>query len=130
VKLAKLDAANARRRKLADVYGRRLAGCGFVLPEVEEGREHAFHLYVIECEDRDELMAFMRNQGIGAAVHYPAPVHRQEAYASRVLAHPDGLLVTERVCERIVSLPMYPELTEAMANRVCDVLSGWGQRRR
>ena len=80
--------------------------------------DHVFHLYVIACEDRDGLKAHLAGHEIGCAVHYPSPVHRQRGYAERVVVPPGGLPVSERLCARILSLPMYPELSDAEVDRV------------
>ena len=76
-------------------------------PEVET----VWHLFVIKVQDRDRLQAELNERGIAAGVHYPVPLHRQPAYQH--LGIPEGALpVTEQVASRILSLPMYPELTE------------------
>jgi dTDP-4-amino-4,6-dideoxygalactose transaminase len=106
VKLAHLHAWNAARRAHAQQYHALLRNVRTPL-ELPQ-RRHVYHLYVIRCAQRDRVMAALRAQGIGTAIHYPRAVHQQPAYAA--LAPRGGLPVTERIVLEILSLPMYPEL--------------------
>jgi dTDP-4-amino-4,6-dideoxygalactose transaminase len=108
VKLKYLDAGNAARANLAEIYGAGLRGTGLGLPKVRGDSSHVYHLYVVRAPNRDGLLDFLRDRGIGASVHYPVPVHLQPAYAGSGEALP----MTERSAREIISLPMYPELTE------------------
>jgi dTDP-4-amino-4,6-dideoxygalactose transaminase len=117
VKLAHLEAWTERRRAAAERYGRLLAGSGLVLPADEPGMRHVYHLYVVRSARRDALLEHLQARGIGAGVHYPLPLHRQPAY----LAHGYGsvsLPVTEQAAAEVLSLPLYPELTEEQARSV------------
>jgi dTDP-4-amino-4,6-dideoxygalactose transaminase len=104
VKLAHLGAAVDRRRRLASIYDEALAGTQLTAPAAVPGRDHAYHLYVVQSPDRDRFRADLAEAGIGSAVHYPTPVHRQPAY--RDLDVPGGFPVAESLCERVVSLPL------------------------
>ena len=116
VLLPGLPSKNARRRAIAALYERELAGLpGLVLPSVPNTVEPVYHLYVVRHDQRDGLQKRLREKGVGTAVHYPCPVHLQEAYKGRVLLAPDGLPVTEALAPRVLSLPMYPELSDADA---------------
>lgn len=116
VLLPGLPSKNARRRAIAALYERELAGLpGLVLPSVPDTVEPVYHLYVVRHDQRDGLQKRLREKGVGTAVHYPCPVHLQEAYKGRVLLAPDGLPVTEALAPRVLSLPMYPELSDADA---------------
>ena len=117
-KLAHLDADNARRAAIAARYDRALAGLPLTLPSVRREDSHVYHLYVVRCEGRARLMAHLAADGIGSAVHYPAPVHRQGGYAEKVVVAKDGLPVTVEIADRILSLPIYPELSDAEVDRV------------
>ena len=122
VKLRHLDEGNDRRRALAERYGEWLSGVpGLSLPEEREWAHHVFHLYVVRvtggAERRDALQAFLRESQIGAQIHYPEPVHLQEAYEDMGYAR-GSLPVTERACGEILSLPFYPELPHEDARRV------------
>ncbi len=81
-KLPHLIAANGRRRELASVYAQALADSGLVLPVELPGRFHVYHLYVVRTAAREQLRAALTKAGIGTAVHYPIPVHRQPAYSA------------------------------------------------
>lgn len=119
--LDKLDARNDARRAAAAVYDRALAGIpGLVLPGNTEGVRHVYHQYVIRCARRDALAAHLRDNGVGTAVHYPVPVHRQPAYAGR--HPPEDLPVTEAAAGEILSLPMYPQLGADQAGRVAALV--------
>ena len=109
VKLRYLDEDNGARTRLADLYVKGLSETGLVLPRVRERADHVYHLFVVGAPDRDRLLEYLHSQNVGAAVHYPVPVHLQAAYA-RLEVRP--LPETERVARQILSLPMYPEMTE------------------
>jgi dTDP-4-amino-4,6-dideoxygalactose transaminase len=103
-KLPTLARAVERRRALATVYDTALDGTSIVAPATIEGREHSYHLYVVQAPDRDAFRAALDEAGVGTAVHYPTPVHRQPAY--RDLDVPSGFPVAESLCARVVSLPL------------------------
>ena len=111
-KLPHLDADNVRRAAIAKRYGRGLAGLPIATPRQRAGTQHVYHLYVVACAQRDRLMAHLRDCQIGCAVHYPVPVHRQPGYAERAVLPPGGLPVTDGICGQVLSLPMYPELSD------------------
>lgn len=117
-KLPHLDADNARRAAIATRYTKGLSGLALALPAPREGCTHVYHLYVIGCDRRDELMAYLDRQGIGCGIHYPVPVHLQKGYAESVRIADGGLQVTERVARRIASLPIFPELADAEIEKV------------
>ena len=116
VKLRHLSADVQRRRAVAARYCAALRGCGLVLPEEAPGALHAFHLYVVRTLDRARLRAALERRGVGTAVHYSVPVHRQPAYAGRLRCAP--LATTERVAREILSLPLYPELSDGEVDEV------------
>lgn len=110
VKLRRLDAWNEARRRHARLYGELLKGTPVMLPVEAPYAEPVYHLYVIRLEDRDGLINHLRERGISTGIHYPIPVHLQQAYAH--LGYKKGSFpVTEHHASRIVSLPMYAELT-------------------
>jgi dTDP-4-amino-4,6-dideoxygalactose transaminase len=110
-KLPHLDADNAARARHAGFYDRMLGETSLALPRRREGATHVFHLYVLRTPMRDRLLHHLRKEGVGALVHYPVPVHLQPAY--RHYGRGEGSLPgTERAAHEILSLPMYPELTE------------------
>jgi dTDP-4-amino-4,6-dideoxygalactose transaminase len=121
VKLRYLDADNAARARLAGLYTDGLAGLQIVLQSVRPNVVHAYHLYVIRSAKREELQAFLRSNGVAALVHYPLPVHLQPAYRGR-LAGSDKLSATEEASRRVLSLPMYPELSEEEIQSVIEAV--------
>ncbi len=124
-RLPHLDSDNDRRAVLARRYAEGLAGLPITVPAARPRASHVYHLYVATCDMRDALMAHLANCGIGCGIHYPAPVHRQNGYAERVVLPSGGLPITERLVARIVSLPMYPELTDAEADVTISAVRGF-----
>jgi dTDP-4-amino-4,6-dideoxygalactose transaminase len=122
VKLAYLDAWNARRRAVAARYQDQLAGSGHMLPVVREWAEPAWHLYVIQHPDRAAVQKRLADAGIGALIHYPIPPHRQQAYASAGYAE-GSFPIAEQMAARCLSLPIGPHLDEAGVGAVVDALS-------
>lgn len=110
VKLAHLDADNARRAALAKLYCDGLCDLPLELPSVPVNGDHVYHLYVVACAQRDALMAHLVKDGVGTAVHYREAAHQQEGYRNRIVLPSSGLPVTEKVIRTIISLPMFPEL--------------------
>ena len=87
--------------------------------------KHVYHQYVIRSNDRDSLKAFLGSHNISTAIHYPQPVHVQPAYRSRIPQL--QLFQTELIAPEILSLPMYPNLTDVQASRVCDSIIDWNR---
>jgi dTDP-4-amino-4,6-dideoxygalactose transaminase len=125
VKLLYLDAENARRWELARLYDTSLSGIPVMVPRSQRGVTHAYHQYVVRSNRRDELRAFLKANSIGTLIHYPIPVHLQPAYHGRVMLDKAGLEQTEAICGRILSLPMHPQLTNAQAQEVGDLITRW-----
>ncbi|HEU4572434.1 MAG TPA: DegT/DnrJ/EryC1/StrS family aminotransferase [Candidatus Limnocylindrales bacterium] len=118
VKLAHLDAWTEARRRHAATYDRRLDGI-VGTPRQDPRDRHVFHLYVIRSPHRDALLSGLKARGVGAGIHYPIPLHRQPAYLR--LGYGDvSLPETERAAAEVLSLPLYPELTEAQVGWVAD----------
>ncbi len=108
VKLRHLDKWNAARRTRATAYGHELANAGVTVPMEADWAQSNYHLYVVRSELRDALQEHLRSNGIGTYIHYPIPIHRQTAYAHLGYS-PGQFPVSEAACERVLSLPMYPE---------------------
>ncbi|MFN6310760.1 MAG: DegT/DnrJ/EryC1/StrS family aminotransferase, partial [Planctomyces sp.] len=117
VRLKGLDAANERRQAIAAVYDRGLRGLPLQLPGRRPDCRHVYHQYVIQTPERGRIQARLREAGVSTMVHYPHPVHLQPAYASR-LPQVDPLTNTERIVPQVLSLPMFPEMTETQASAV------------
>jgi len=122
VKLRHLDDDNARRRALAKRYDDALAGSSVKTPIVRENVEHVYHLYVVTTDRRDALQEHLRERGIGALIHYPVPVHHQPAYGTY-----DSLRNTDEAAGTVLSLPMYPELTDEEQEKVIDAVLEFGR---
>jgi dTDP-4-amino-4,6-dideoxygalactose transaminase len=120
-KLEKLDAWNAKRRKLAKAYCEQLAGCGVTLPYEPEGYESVYHLFVIRTDKRDAIRQALLENNIGCGIHYPLPLHLQPA--CRYLGYKSGDFPNaERIADTALSLPMHPALTIADVERVSEVV--------
>jgi dTDP-4-amino-4,6-dideoxygalactose transaminase len=117
VKLRYLDDDNSRRRQIASSYNTNLAGLGLRLPTQLSGAEQVFHQYVIRTRAREALRSRLAEVGIGAAIHYPVPVHLQPAYRHYSDTN-IKLPITEDVAGEILSLPMFPELTHAAVEAI------------
>lgn len=120
VKLKKLDESNARRMQIAGIYKSLLEGCGVDLPTISTFSEHVFHLYVVQMDARDEAVTSMNALQIYPGIHYPIPVHMQPAYSTFDTSRSGGLKSTEILASRILSLPMYPELSESEIERIVE----------
>jgi len=122
VKLKRLDAGNDARRVAATLYSEQLCGIGdLITPSIREDSEPVFHLYVIQTARRDELQRYLQEQGVDCLIHYPVPVHLQKAYSSRGWKKGDFPL-TEALAGRILSLPIFPGITEEQVEFVCDAI--------
>jgi dTDP-4-amino-4,6-dideoxygalactose transaminase len=122
VKLPALDAANTRRREIASMYAAQLGEADFVLPVERANTRHVYHQYVIRTPNRDALREFLLQRGVVTSVLYPRPVHLQPAYLHCVEIGAGGLVTTERLCREILSLPLYPELTDDEVEIVCRLI--------
>ena len=121
VGLGHLAAGNERRRALAAFYERLLEGTG-VEPLREQPYARAvFHLFVVRHPRRDALAAALRERGIGTLIHYPIPLHLQPAFAS-LGGKPGDLPVAEKAASEILSLPLYPELSDEQARAVVEAV--------
>jgi dTDP-4-amino-4,6-dideoxygalactose transaminase len=121
-KLKSLDAVNAKRRSIADRYSRGLDS-RFCKPAIAAKCDHVFHLYVVQSDSRAALQQDLLEEGIQTQVHYPTPVHRQPAMA--VIGIRKSLRVTERLANRVLSLPMYPTLAEGQIDRVVERINSF-----
>ena len=125
VMLRQLDARNTRRRAIAGLYDAALKGGRVAPPARRPGAEHVFHQYVVRVPDRAAMQAYLRGQGIGTGVHYPVPVHLQPAYRGRVALGPAACRASERASAEVLSLPMYPEMSDDQVARVCRGIGSW-----
>ncbi len=124
VRLPYLDYDNGRRRDIAARYTAAISTGSVVPPQTRHGCTHVFHQYVVRSQRRDALREFLQTRGVGTGIHYPVPIHKQLAYEGRIATAGD-LPETERAAREIASLPMFPQLTPADVDQVCDALKAW-----
>jgi dTDP-4-amino-4,6-dideoxygalactose transaminase len=120
IKLRKLESWNESRRRNAEYYDELLSKIpGVTIPAQPNYAVSVYHLYVILVDSREGLQKYLGEKGIGTGLHYPLPLHAQKAYTH--LGHKEGdFPVAERVAKRLLSLPMYPELTREQIEYVAD----------
>ena len=124
VKLKHLTRWTERRRQIACKYNQSLGKLGINAPgdSIENLAGHVYHLYVIQVANREQFQSDLMQLGVGTAVHYPKPIHHQLAFQGVCVT--DGALgVTEQACRTVVSLPLYPEMTDEAVEMVCDSIS-------
>lgn len=120
-KLRRIDSYIERRQGLARRYEAALRGSGLILLRTRPGNRHVYHLYVVRHPARDAIVEALAARGVAAGIHYPWPIHTMRGYA-RFGYREGSLPVTERAAREVFSLPMYPSLTNADQDRVCDTL--------
>ena len=126
VKLKRIDEWNDRRREIAAMYDEGLKDTGLQLPFAKPGYRHIYHLYVIETEQRGEMLMYINEAGIDAKTHYPIAIHQQEGYPWGMPANLNvSLPLTERSAARVISLPMFPELTQEEIDYVIHIVRTW-----
>jgi dTDP-4-amino-4,6-dideoxygalactose transaminase len=119
VKLRHLDSDNARRRGIAASFGEAIgSGDGLTPPSELPRCEHVYHQYVVRVRHRDAFQRFMSDRGIDTSVLYPVPIHQQPAYRADF-----SLPRTETLAKEIVSIPIYPQLTDCEIERISEALS-------
>ncbi len=129
VKLKHVDEWSERRREIARLYDQGLADASMTLPFTPPGYEHVYHLYVVETDDRDGLQSYLNSKGIAALTHYPIAIHQQEGFPWGRPARVASLPTTERSVVSLLSLPMYPELTNREVERVIEEVLNWTANR-
>ena len=121
VKLKYLNGWHEGRRRHAQIYEEILKGSKVVTPRIDEGNWSIYNQYVVRVPDRDKVKQKLADRGIGSAIYYPIPLHRQECFA--YLNVPEGSLPeSERACQEVLALPIYPELEEEKVREVARVL--------
>lgn len=123
IKLRQLSEWNEERKAIAERYGALLAGLPIIVPEVPEWASPVWHLYVIRSDNRDALQAHLQVQGIQTVIHYPVPPHQQACYAREMAGASQPL--AEILCGQVLSLPMYPGLTESEQQRVAQAIASF-----
>jgi len=127
VKLKYLDAWNESRRRVAQRYNELLSGLPVTTPYESPDVYHVYHQYTIRAPQRDALAAYLKECGIGTMVYYPVPLHLQGLYSS--LGYGEGSLPESEAASReVLSLPMYPEITEEQQRMVAEAIRGFYER--
>lgn len=125
VKLLQLENWNEKRREIARAYHDKLSGIGDIItPKIAPESEHVFHLYVIRTQRRDDLANYLNEKGIGNLIHYPIPIHLQEAYQDYPWQLGD-FPHTEQLANEILSLPMYPNLSSEQLDEVVSTITAF-----
>lgn len=122
VKLRHLEQWTEARRAIARKYDQLLADCGVERPAEMSWARHAYHVYTLRTEDRDGVQAALHTEGIQTAVHYALPVHLQPAYADLAYS-PGAFPESEMAAKEVLSLPLYPEMTDNQIQRVSQALT-------
>jgi dTDP-4-amino-4,6-dideoxygalactose transaminase len=130
VKLKQVDSWSSLRQDRAREYDKSLAGLPLSLPYIPPGYRHVYHVYVIECDDRDGLQNYLSSRGITALTHYPIAIHQQEGFPwGRDAKIVGSLTHTERSAARVLSLPLYPEITPEEVAYVGQATQQWATSR-
>ncbi|MFH0753390.1 MAG: DegT/DnrJ/EryC1/StrS family aminotransferase [Candidatus Omnitrophota bacterium] len=120
-KLPYLDQWNEMRKVVAGYYAKHLAGVPVILPKNQPDREHVYQTYAVRVKERARVMEVLQKKGIAALIHYPIPIHLQEAYADAGFKQGD-FPVSEKTCDEILSLPMFPHMQESQVIEVAAAL--------
>ncbi len=127
-KLKYLDQWNAARREHAQAYRKQLTGAEVIAPAAADYGDPVWHLYVIRAQDREGLRKHLSERGISTGIHYPVPIHLQQAYAD--LGYKPGMFpVTEQASDQVLSLPMYAELEPEQIAYVAGVIRQFTSQR-
>lgn len=123
-KLKHLDKWNIARKKIVSRYLLEIKNQKFTLPKISEGCESTWHLFVVQTDTRDEFYRYMQDKGIGTLIHYPIPIHLQNAYNKTPLIHSD-LPVTEEIVKKIISLPLYYGMANEDVDYVINAINSY-----
>jgi len=130
VKLKHLDAWTEKRRNHAKLYNSLLTGVSSVVTPIEDSdRKHVYHLYVIRCQDRDNLRNYLASKNIATGIHYPEPIHLSEVYKNHGYDNYD-LKFSQDYALQVLSLPMFPELTNNEIMQVCSQIGIFSEQQK
>ena len=124
IKLSKLDEWNNRRRQIAKKYLAEIEHAEIILPRVFENCKNAWHLFVVEVDDRIGFQEFLKVEGIQTSVHYPSTILNQKCFADIAIIH-DDLSRSQQMAGKIVSLPMGPHLSPEDSDRIIEMVNNW-----
>lgn len=120
LKLKCLDEDNDKRRKVAEMYSKHIMNPSIILPKWRKSDRHVFHIFPVRCSKRDELQAYLKENGIQTLIHYPIPPHQQEAYKEW---NDKSYPITEQIHQEILSLPVSPVMTEEEVFTVIEAVN-------
>ena len=124
IKLRRLDAWNDRRREIAQMYDTLLADSAVTTPAANADSRHVYHLYVVQHDERDRLAEHLAQQGVSCGIHYPTPLPHIPLFHAAGQT-PAGVPVASRLTQRILSLPMYPEMTNEQVHQVAEAINAF-----
>lgn len=121
VKLKEIDSWNSKRREIVELYNKALQNSNLVIPTAKDCNEHVYHMYILQSENREEILAKLKEAGIATGVYYPVPLHLQKVYKS--LGYKEGdMPVSEYLSHRTFAIPVYPELTKEQVDYIIQNL--------
>ncbi|KLE14570.1 DegT/DnrJ/EryC1/StrS family aminotransferase [Clostridium sp. C8] len=121
VKLKEIDSWNSKRREIVEVYNKALQNSDLVTPIAKDCNEHVYHMYILQSENREEVLAKLKEAGIATGVYYPVPLHLQKVYKN--LGYKEGdMPVSEYLSHRTFAIPVYPELTKEQVDYIIQNL--------
>lgn len=119
VKLKEIDKWNARRREIVDIYNSEFKELDLVTPVCSDDMEHVYHMYILQSENREEILTKLKESGVATGVYYPVPLHLQKVYKG--LGYKEGdMPVAEYLSHRTFAIPVYPELTNDQIKYIVD----------
>jgi dTDP-4-amino-4,6-dideoxygalactose transaminase len=122
VKLRSLDKWNNRRRQIAQIYSQGLKDSSVIIPVEQKDITNNYYLYVVRAKNRDDFQKYLDNQNIQTLIHYPIPIHQQDAF----FEYSDvSLPITEMLSKEILSLPLYPQMTNEQVEYVVEKILSW-----
>ena len=125
IKLKYLDEDNAHRQQIAKMYYEGINNPQITLPKRLDDAQNVYHLFPILCERRDELQAYLKENGVETLIHYPIPPHKQECYAKAAWNIGLNLPITEQIAAQELSLPIGPTITSDQVQTIIQILNGW-----
>ena len=121
VKLKEIDSWNSKRREIVELYNKALQNNDLVTPTAKDCNEHVYHMYILQSENREEIIEKLKEAGIATGVYYPVPLHLQKVYKN--LGYKEGdMPVSEYLSHRTFAIPVYPELTKEQVNYIIQNL--------
>ena len=121
VKLREIDKWNAKRREIVEIYNKELHNLDLVTPSVLEGNEHVYHMYILQSENRAEVLSKLKEKNVATGVYYPVPLHLQKVYKD--LGYKEGdMPVSEYLSKRTFAIPVYPELEKEQIDYIINSL--------